>query len=108
MDNIDEKWLRINGWEKTFDETEITETNKIYTTKSRHIVYEYRPQNHIYARIDRTTYVSRYNDDNSIRKRRTYYMFSASNEKTGFRVENRICHHRFNDSQIKAAVAVVS
>lgn len=108
MEKVDEKWLRINGWKKTVDETEVTEEYKTYTAKSRHIVYEYSPQNNIHARIDRITYVSRFNDGNSIRKKSTYYMFSAFNKKTGFRVENRICYHRYNVNQIKAAIEVVS
>lgn len=107
MSKVDEKWLRQNGWKKTVDETEIIETWKTYTTKSKHIVYEYKPQNHVYARIDRITQVSRFNDDNSIRERHLYYTFSAFNKKTGFRVKN-CSHHRYNDNQIKAAIEVVS
>ena len=107
MRKVDEKWLRDNGWMKTVDETEVVESNTLYTTKKRHVVYKYRPNNYTLARIDHTIYTSRFISDNKIRKRSNYYLFYAFNEKSGFHVENKISRRRFKVCQIVSAIDII-
>ena len=108
MRKVDEKWLHDNGWMKTVDETEVVESNALYTTKRRHVVYEYRPNNHSVARIDHTIHTSRFIRDNKIRRQSNYYLFHAFNAKSGFHVENRISLRRFKVCHIVSAIDIIS